>query len=344
MRFRFLAEEVEEYVPNIEALSLLELFLVCAVSSLLVVRVFLEVTNFPKLGAGNFHIAHMLWGGMLMFLAITLLLSFLSSRMKKTATVIGGIGFGMFIDELGKFITANNNYFFEPTIALIYVIFIGIFFLFRFLGTMSTYSAKTYTINAIEELKELVLVDLDVQERSKAIQYLEKADQRDQVVVALKRLISQAKPRQTKHSWLYITLRKAFDTYRSIISTWLFSRLVMLFFAFSSVFHLTLAVAVISQYRTHISYSYVGYLASSVFVVVLVAVGSFFFLRGRRLVSYQYFQRATLVSILLSQFFLFFFQQLTAVVWLVLYTSVFLLLKYSIENRRRFLTETSLLE
>jgi len=32
-----------------------------------------------------------------------------------------------FIDELGKFITSDNNYFFQPTISLIYIVFIIIF-------------------------------------------------------------------------------------------------------------------------------------------------------------------------------------------------------------------------
>ena len=37
---------------------------------------------------------------------------------------MGGLGFGLFIDKLAKFITSDNNYFFRPAIALIYAIFV----------------------------------------------------------------------------------------------------------------------------------------------------------------------------------------------------------------------------
>lgn len=43
--------------------------------------------------------------------------------MQRLCALIGGIGFGLFIDELGKFITRDNNYFFQPTIGLIYAVF-----------------------------------------------------------------------------------------------------------------------------------------------------------------------------------------------------------------------------
>ncbi len=109
---------------SIRARDLLEIFFVSAVFSLLLVRFFLFVTGYPQLGGDGLHIAHMLWGGLLMLISITLLLAFLGRRVQQLAAVLGGLGFGVFIDEIGKFITSDNNYFFRPTIGILYAIFV----------------------------------------------------------------------------------------------------------------------------------------------------------------------------------------------------------------------------
>jgi hypothetical protein len=83
--------------------------------------VFLHLSGYPTVGGESLHIAHMLWGGLLMLVALLLLLGFLGKPVKSAAAVIGGAGWGTFIDELGKFLTHDNDYFFEPTFALIYV-------------------------------------------------------------------------------------------------------------------------------------------------------------------------------------------------------------------------------
>src|SRR5215471_2254748 len=116
-----------------EAGQYLQDFLVAAVVAILLTRLFLELTGYPRMGGGGLHIAHMLWGGLLMLVALILLLAVLGKRAKRAAALIGGVGFGLFVDELGKFITSDNNYFFQPAIALIYVIFVLMFLAVRYL-------------------------------------------------------------------------------------------------------------------------------------------------------------------------------------------------------------------
>ena len=104
------------FVRSVYAETLLEDFFVSAVASVLALRFYLHVTGFPQLGFGLLHIGHMLWGGLIMLIALVILLAFLDHRAQIIAVVLGGIGFGAFIDELGKFITSDNDYFFQTII------------------------------------------------------------------------------------------------------------------------------------------------------------------------------------------------------------------------------------
>src|SRR2546430_3149643 len=137
------------FIRNLRAGELLERFLVSAVAALLAVRFFLGLTGFPRLGGGGLHIAHMLWGGGLMIAALLVLLGYLGQRVRRAAAVVAGIGFGLFIDELGKFITSDNNYFFRPAIALIYVIFVFMFFWWSSLEGKRTWSEVTTLVKGL---------------------------------------------------------------------------------------------------------------------------------------------------------------------------------------------------
>jgi hypothetical protein len=90
-------------------IPLLETFLVSAAATVLIIRTQLWATNYPQLGGGGLHIAHLLYGGLFMVIAISLLLMFLNRSIRQPAAILGGVGFGFFIDELGKFITSDNH-------------------------------------------------------------------------------------------------------------------------------------------------------------------------------------------------------------------------------------------
>src|SRR5947209_17414564 len=63
----------------------LEAFLASAVAAVLLIRLLLALADYPQLGGPGLHIAHMLWGGLFMVVAIALLLSMLGDPVKRGA-------------------------------------------------------------------------------------------------------------------------------------------------------------------------------------------------------------------------------------------------------------------
>src|SRR5207244_404332 len=157
--------------------ELVDAFLVAAISAVLLIRIYLEATGYPKLGGNGLHVAHVLWGGLGMLVAIVLLLLFLSSTTRLVAALVGGAGFGAFIDELGKFVTSDNDYFFKPTAALVYVTFVLLFLAVRQVRTFRALSPEESLVNAVELAKKLATGTLGAEERDRALQLLAGADQ-----------------------------------------------------------------------------------------------------------------------------------------------------------------------
>jgi hypothetical protein len=157
---------------DLAAARYLDLFVVGGVSAVLAIRFLLRITGYPSLGGARFHIAHMLWGGLLMAAALLAELSFLGNRTRLWAALVGGIGFGTFIDEIGKFITRDNDYFFQPSISLIYITFVLIYLAFRDLRLRRSISNEEYLVNAINDFEEAIINDLQPEERERALRYL----------------------------------------------------------------------------------------------------------------------------------------------------------------------------
>jgi hypothetical protein len=96
-------------VRDADAGETFEIFLVASILSILGIRAFLATTGYPQLGGGELHIAHMLWGGLFMLIALLLVLSYLDLSIRWLAALLAGIGFGTFMGEVGKFMAGDND-------------------------------------------------------------------------------------------------------------------------------------------------------------------------------------------------------------------------------------------
>lgn len=117
--------------PGKSALPILDIFVVSGLLTVFGTRAYLAATGYPQIGGDVLHIAHMLWGG-LALAAVLLYLAIALKPNEKLAMFVAGFGFGLFIDELGKFITVDNDYFFRPAASLIIIIFIVLWAMLRF--------------------------------------------------------------------------------------------------------------------------------------------------------------------------------------------------------------------
>ncbi len=314
-----------------------ELFFVSGVISLLVTRFYLALTGFPQLGGAGLHIAHLLWGGLLMLVALALLLAFVGRSMQRVAALLGGAGFGLLIDEVGKFITSSNDYFFQPAVAIIYVVFVVIFLSFRTIERAGRFTERELLANAYDEAVEVALHPTNAERQARALRLLHESGATGPLARGLERALVEQRAlippspsvrasRWRRARWAGI---RAFE--RAMASRWFPRALVLLVVAYAFVFlllfGLALATATVATegpafaldlfaLRGH-RFVQAGLLASSLAAAALIVAGLVALPRDRAS-AYRWFKRSTLVSLLVGQVFLFYTQQFGALVELVL--------------------------
>jgi hypothetical protein len=340
-------------VRDVEIGELQDIFLVSAVTMILVIRLQLWLTNYPQLGSGKLHIAHLLWGGLLMLVALILLLSYLGRAIRTPAAVIGGIGFGFFIDELGKFITSDNDYFYKPSTAIIYLVFIAIYLITRGVTRRRGFSPREYLVNAVDTLMEAARHDLDERERERAIALIDKADPDDPLVEPVRRLLHDVEavptPEPNRVTRLAFALR---DRYFDIVEKPWFARAVGWVFTVWAVISLLTIIALGLSLGLSVtgaespldfgggrgedvSFINIAGACSSVLAGLLVIVGVWELRRkDDRLAAYRMFERAILVQIFIGQVFSFVESQFSAIFTLGIDILLLITIRFMIRKER----------
>jgi hypothetical protein len=164
-------------VERDEAETYVFLSLVAFGATVILVRLFLELAGYPQVGSSTLHIAHLLWGGLLLFAAVQMVLIWDNPGALTLAAVLSGAGIGLFIDEVGKFITQNNDYFFPAAAPIIYGFFLLTVVLYVYVRRPDEDDPRRGLVSALEELQDAVYGEMDAREVHELLANLDAARQ-----------------------------------------------------------------------------------------------------------------------------------------------------------------------
>jgi hypothetical protein len=135
-------------------------------ASVTLTRLFLQLTGYPQLGGGELHIAHVLWGGLILFIASLMPLILSNRWVYRLSAILSGVGVGLFIDEVGKFITKTNNYFYPLAAPIIYALFLLVVLLYLRVRRPLSRDIRTELYRVFDDMEEVLDHDLNPAERA----------------------------------------------------------------------------------------------------------------------------------------------------------------------------------
>jgi hypothetical protein len=319
----------------------LDTFLVCAASGVVINRAILIVLGYPQIGSrkpGGIHISHSIYGGFAIMVAAIVAIAFLAPATRWFVAIVGGLGFGWYVDELGKYVS-NAGYLFRPALSLIYIVFVLMFLTFNAMAGRA-FTADDAVVNALESLKSAALGTLDDRQRREALRRLEQSGPDDSSFARRVHALladSPASPPQAPG-----VLRRTRVALRERYTAWShrpsFTRSINVFMVLLAASSLGEILGLTIEGPGFHKPSAKIATAAAALAGVLVVIG-IVQLRRDRLRAYRWFDRALLVRILVVQVFLFQQQQFAATVGFFVDLFVWAMVRSAIvvEEQRRVL-------
>jgi hypothetical protein len=332
-------------VRNVEFTQLFDTFFVTAITTILVIRFYLKITGYPQIGSSTLHISHLLPGSLLLLAASLVLLSAVNRAARGFAAVLAGLGFGLVWDELGKFITKDNNYFFHATPGLIYITFVILYLVVRY-SAQRRFSEDDYMANVLDLLKDAAIKDLDVREYEHAKQLLSHVSRQHILYGPTKEMLERVKPSPLRQpSAIDKVINNLKKPLVSLSRQSYFPQLVLntaliygtVTFA-GSVFFFVGAVWPENRHIITILQGDEGDLVGG--AAGLVSAGyagaaAYKYINGKIQRAYKYFEQGLLINIFLSEVVLFFKSQFIAMVWLAVSLVLLINLELLSAERKR---------
>lgn len=258
-----------------------------------------------------------------MLISTIIFLAFISEKSRTWASILAGIGFGFFIDELGKFLTSDNNYFYQPTFVLIYAIFILIYFAARLIERYKVIDESEYIVNAIETYKLVYTGDFDHKDKETLRHILSEIKSDDPVIVALRENYKNVSLNKENGN-IILRLKKAvFSYYEMLIEYQKIQSAVIAIFTIAALIGFIDAAW---NLATNDEETY--YMISRLAATFCVGVGFIFIkLKKDRIRGYQWLKYSVLISLFISQFFLFYHDQASAFFFFVIYLTLYLIIR-----------------
>jgi hypothetical protein len=332
---RWLRSILPPLIRNVEAPALFESFFVAAVASFLGIRGFLELTGYPQIGSNGIHIAHVLFGGALMLVAMLLQIGFIDRPTQQASAVIGGLGFGTFIDEVGKFVTSDNNYFYRPTVAIIYATFVVAFLVTRTFVGQRRLGQREALANAMRLLGAESDGAIEPEDRARIVRLLDGATQDSRRTRLAREYLAALRFERERSSFLEKFRRRVANAYEALMATpWADRALTIGVIAYAVIAGIGVGLVVFTAARpTTLSagVATITQLGSTIAGAGLIGRGVLS-LPTSRMNAYRWFQHGILVWILITQVFVFYDSQFAGLAGLATDLIAYGSLRYAIQR------------
>ncbi len=165
MQSRRISFRLWKLIQRENAVRFMLISLFSFIATVSIVRSYLALTNYPQIGTGTLHIAHVLWGGLILYIAAILPLIYLNPRLHSVCAILSGVGMGLFMDEVGKFITRQYDYFFPAAASILYVFFLLIVILVIIIRRPQRVDGRSELVQTLEIVREQLYRPLEAAER-----------------------------------------------------------------------------------------------------------------------------------------------------------------------------------
>jgi hypothetical protein len=303
-------------VRNVEFNRLFDDFFISAISTILIIRFYLKVTGYPQIGTSTLHISHLLPGTILMLIALLLLLAAVNRAVRDFSAMLAGVGFGFVWDELGKFITKDNNYFFQATPGLIYITFVVLYLVVRWVG-QKRFTSDDYLANVLDLVKDSAVKDLDQREYEYAHELMRHVSKDHPLYTPTKQLLELSKPNPGSETTFVSKAVSLATVPLHALSRRRFFTRVVLFVSFlyglaciaGAIFFIVGATGDRLQLDFSILMGEKSDILGGLSMLVsawFILIGAVKYLHGKHRRAYKFFEQALLVNIFVGQVVLFF--------------------------------------